>query len=87
MENIITFVPGKSPATSSLLILQDGNVAKAEGCSGATGVACPLLIVYAFIVSPSFIGIIPFKIFNYLLPIPFRYESNKASFNNYHKTR
>lgn len=43
MEKIITFAVGKSPATSSLLILQDGNVAKVEGCSGATGVACPLL--------------------------------------------
>lgn len=42
MEKIITFALGKSPATSSLLILQDGNVAKVEGCSGATGVACPL---------------------------------------------
>ena len=42
MENIITFATGKSPATSSLQILQDGNVAKVVGCSGATGVACPL---------------------------------------------
>ena len=46
MEKIITFAPGKSPATSSLLILQDGNVAKVEGCSGATGVACPLFEKY-----------------------------------------
>jgi hypothetical protein len=43
MEKICTFALGKSSATSSLLILQDGNVAKVEGCSGATGVACPLL--------------------------------------------
>jgi hypothetical protein len=40
---MFTFASGKSPATSSLQILQDGNVAKVEGCSGATGVACPLL--------------------------------------------
>ncbi len=32
---------GKSFTTSSLLILQDGNVAKARGCSGAIRVAYP----------------------------------------------
>ena len=49
MEKMFTFAAGKSPATSSLQILQDGNVAKVEGCSGATGVACPLFKTFTFI--------------------------------------
>ena len=32
---------GKSYTASSLRILQDGNVAKVVGCSGAIRVACP----------------------------------------------
>ena len=32
---------GKSCTASSLRILQDGNVAKVVGCSGAMQVACP----------------------------------------------
>ncbi len=32
---------GKSRTASSLRILQDGNVAKVVGCSGAIRVACP----------------------------------------------
>ena len=42
-----TFAPlftkhmGKSYTASSLRILQDGNVAKVVGCSGAMQVACP----------------------------------------------
>ena len=32
---------GKSCTASSLRILQDGNVAKVVGCSGAIRVACP----------------------------------------------
>ena len=41
-----TFAPankktGKSCTASSLRILQDGNVAKVVGCSGAMRVACP----------------------------------------------
>ena len=32
---------GKSCTASSLRILQDGNVAKVVGCSGAIQVACP----------------------------------------------
>ena len=41
-----TFAPankktGKSCTASSLRILQDGNVAKVVGCSGAMQVACP----------------------------------------------
>ena len=41
LVNFTTFVRGKSFTTSSLLILQDGNVAKARGCSGAIRVAYP----------------------------------------------
>ena len=35
---------GKSRTASSLRILQDGNVAKVVGCSGAIRVACPPLV-------------------------------------------
>ena len=41
---IVTFAAanmGKSCTASSLRILQDGNVAKVVGCSGAIQVACP----------------------------------------------
>ena len=43
-ELFITFAAaktGKSCTASSLRILQDGNVAKVVGCSGAMQAACP----------------------------------------------
>ena len=48
-----TFVRGKSCTTSSCLILQVGNEAKVDGCSGAMQVAYPIFIETWFLQVPK----------------------------------